>query len=251
MMRLAFLTLIFWFVTASAGAEVDGEALRLFSEGAYEVAAETASAVGGAENLALAARALNAGGYLTVDDKDSRKTFKRAYEYAEAAIAVDPKLVEGHLQAAISLAQRGSRMATWRAFMLGMAKRARDEIDAALLLDPDGAWTLSMSAGWHLEVARKGGSGIFGSDPQLGRIQFVAAQTTDPNNIAIAYECALRLLAASNPDWREDALFALDVASRGEPRDAFERALQSRAKGLEAAIAKGPKAERAFIDEWS
>lgn len=245
-----FIVFIFavWLAAAPARSEIDQAALQLYVDGAFEEAAEAAEAAGGAENLALAARALNAGAYLTEDNKTARLEFERAQAYAEASIAIDPNLVEGHLQAAIALAQRGARMASWRALVLGLARRSREEIDAALAIDPDSAWALSMSAGWHVEVARRGGAGTFGSDPQIGRRQFMAAYALDPENVAISYECALRLLAYDDPAWRPDALKALAAAAGDPPRDAFERQVQSRAKGLVVAIVEGKKAERAYIN---
>ncbi|MFQ5563355.1 MAG: hypothetical protein ACE5FO_07285 [Parvularculaceae bacterium] len=237
-----------WLAIVPARAAPDEEAVRLYNEGAYEAAAETAAAGGGTENLALAARALNAAAYLSEDRRTARIIFERAYDYAEVSIALDPNRVEGHLQAAISLAQRGARMAGWRAFLLGLAQRARKEIDLALEVNPGSAWALSLSAGWHVEVARKGGAGTFGSDPELGRRQFLAAHQADSENVAIAYECALRLLAYGEPSWRADALWALENAVSISPRNAFERAMRERALALAAAVEKGPEAEREFID---
>ncbi len=241
----AFLMLV---AVVRPAAAPDEGAFALFESGAYGQAAEAAARLGGAENLALAARALNAQAYLVIDNSDARKIAEQAFDYAEAAMTADPALVEGHLQAAISFAQRGARMAAWRAFMLGLAGRARAELDAALAMEPDNPWALSSSAAWHLEVARKGGEGRFGSDPALGRDQFLAARANDPDNLLIAYECALRLLAYDRAEWRADGLAALRFAVTAEPKDAFEKAVQARARTFQEAIEEGPKAERAFID---
>lgn len=248
MPRHIILVLVLALAVVPAVAAPDEKALQLYIDGDYEAAVDTAVAAGGAENLALAARALNAEAYLSDDRKAARVIFERAHDYAQKAIDLDPGMVEGHLQAAISLAQRGARMAGWRAFLLGLAQRARKEIDRALAIDPNSAWALSLSAGWNVEVARRGGAKTFGADAELGRSQFVAAHAADPGNVAIAYECALRLLAYGDPTWRADALSALDDAINDTPHNAFERAMQMRARGLAAAIKDGPKAERAYIE---
>jgi hypothetical protein len=231
----------------SARAVLDEQAFSLFEQGDFQAAAERAVVGGGAENHALAARALNALAYLEDDDGDARKIADRALAHAEAAIEGDPGLVEGRLQAAISLAQRGARMAPWRAFFLNVAQRARASLDAALELDPENPWALSSSAAWHLEVSRRGGEGRFGSDPDLGYRQFLAARDIDPQNLVIAYECALRLIAYDREDWRAEGLQALQAAIDIPAQDAFERAIQTRAHDFQAAIAQGRKAERAFI----
>ncbi|GJL93196.1 hypothetical protein [Hyphococcus sp.] len=248
-MRKSFAALILCLLNAGqVYAAPDQGALAAFVQGEYEHAANIAAAKGGAENLALAARALNADAYLQSDDKVARKLAKQALEYAEIAIEADHALVEAHLQAAISLAQRGSRMAALRAFFLGIAGRAREELDSALACEPSNAWALSSSAAWHLEVARRVGEGRYGSDSSLGYQQFAKARASDPDNLLIAYECALRLLAFDKPEWRTDGLNALFQAAEGRPTDAFERAIQERAVKLLAAVKAGREAERAFID---
>ncbi len=233
---------------APACAALDEDVVAKFESGAYEEAAEAATALGDAQHLALAARSLNARPYLEADNRVARKVAKRALKAAEQAIEADPTLVEAHLQAAISYAQRGARMAPVRAFISGAASKARERLDRALEMEPQNAWALSSSAAWHLEVARRGGEGRFGSDPQVGQRQFVEARVAAPDNLSIAYECALRLLAYDTLDWRPEALDALAAAIALEPADAFERAVQARAIEFQAAIEQGREAERAFIE---
>lgn len=233
---------------ASVRAAPDEAAFALFRAGDYEAAAEAAASADGAENLALAARALNAEAYLEPDEDRAKDTADRALDFAEDAIDADPALVEGHLQAAISFAQRGARMAAWKAFFLGLAPRARDRLDAALALEPDNAWALSTSAAWHLEVARRGGPGRYGADPETGHRQFLAARAAAPMNLPIAYECALRLIAYDRAAWRPAGLAALDAALTLAPQTAFEESVQAKAQAFHAAIEKGRAAERAFID---
>ncbi|MEZ5893194.1 MAG: hypothetical protein R3C58_08640 [Parvularculaceae bacterium] len=248
-MRNAYLIVATLFALAApARAQPDAAAFSMFASGAYEEAAALATAEGGAENLALAARALNAKAYLQSEDKASREISKRALELAEDAMDADASVVEGHLQAAIALAQRGGRMAPIRAFVLGIAGRARDQLDYALEADPENPWALSSSAAWHLEVARRVGEGRFGSDSALGFEQFQKARALDPDNILIAYECALRLLASDKPQWREAALSSLDMVVASAPDDAFSGAMKERGVALAAAVAAGRKAERAFVE---
>ncbi len=236
-----------FFIAATGFAEPDQAAFDLFAAGAFEEAAKSAEAAAGAENLALAARALNAKAYLEENNKTARRTAKRALKFAERAIKDDPALVEGHLQAAISYAQRGARMSPVRAFLSGTAGKARSLLDHALALEPGNPWALSSSGAWHLEVARRAGDGRFGSDPVLGYKQFAAARAADPENLLIAYEAALRLLAYEDPDWREEGLAALQAAVTLDPKDAFERDIQARAKVFQKAVDAGPAAERDFI----
>lgn len=252
MMRLIYSFVFFIAVQFSlVHAEPDNGALDKFVVGDYEQSAALAEGVGGAKNFALAARALNASAYLENDDKTARKIAKRAREFAKLAIEADEALVEGHLQYAIAIAQRASRMSGFRAFLSGSAGKARDALDAALVLEPDNAWALSSSAAWHLGVARLAGDGRFGSDAELGHQQFLAAQRLDPENISIAYEAALRLIAYGREDWREAGIAALAATLEMQPATHFDRALQERAAAFDAAIDESADAERAFIEGWS
>ena len=233
---------------SSVRAAPDVDALRLFEEGAYEAAVDQALVIGGAENLALAARALNAKAYLDSEDKTAKRTVKRAAKLADEAVETDPALVEGYLQGAIAMAQRGSRISAVRAFFLGLGGGARDRLDKALELEPENPWALSTSAGWHLGVAARAGDGRFGADAQTGYEQFAAARAGDPENISIAYEAGLRILAFGNDDWRESAIASLQDATVAPPLTSFDEALQVRAAALLEAIAMGRDAEDAFID---
>ncbi|MBB5517262.1 hypothetical protein [Amphiplicatus metriothermophilus] len=238
-------------VAATSGAveaAPDDEAYALYRAGAYEAAAKRAVAAGGTDNLVLAARALNAAGYFDEDRKGARRLAGRALDHAEAALEADPDNVEAHLQAGISLALRGANMAPVRAFFLGLPGRARRHIDRALALDPDNPWAWSTSAAWRLETARRGGGSVYGADPEEGFREFMKARALEPDNIAIAYECALRLLASGRPEWRPAALEALAAAMEGRPQTAFDAGVQARARLLSEAVAVGPDAEAAFLD---
>ncbi len=236
-----------FFAGSISYAEPNEAAYTLFVSGAFDEAAEAAAFAGGAENLALAARAINAEAYLETDNKTARRTAKRALKYAEQAIEDNPELVEGHLQAAISYALRGARMSPVRAFLSGTAGKARKLLDHALTLDSENAWALSSSGAWHLEVSRRAGKGSYGSDSVVGFEQFAAARAAQPQNLLIAYEAALRLLAYDEPAARENGLAALRDAVMLSPQDAFERRVQARAKVFQQAVDEGRKAERAYI----
>lgn len=230
-----------------AAAAPDAAALAAFVAGDYERSAELARAAKGAENFALAARAINAVAYFEEGRKESRKHADRALDYAEKAVKEDPALSEGHLQAAISLALRGAKMAPARAFILNLPNRARDGLDTALRLDANNPWALSTSAAWRLEVARRGGGKAYGAVPEEGFEEFKKARALAPDNIVIAYECALRLLASERAEWRAIGLQSLDAALAALPANAFDKGVQARARAFKAAIDKGPESEAAYV----
>ena len=248
-MKVAFAACILLILAPGAAmAEAAPEAYSAYAAGDYEAAVRLAKNSGTAEDFALAARAMNAVSYFDDGRKSARRAAGDALESAEQAIRLDPRLPEGHLQAAISLALKGARMSPVRALLSGVAAKARSRIDAALALDGENPWALSTSAAWRIEVARRGGRALYGADPETGYKEFLKARALAPGNISIAYECALRLLADGRSEWRAEGLAALDDAGAATPATKFEADIQSLAREFKAAIASGGKAERAFID---
>lgn len=244
----AFLLSVF-----SAAAGVDPAphqaAYALYAAGDYESAVGAAKAAGGADNLALAARSLNAEAYFAEDRKEARRTAGRAVDAAQEALEDDPGKIEAHLQAAIGYALRGANMGSARVFLTNLPARARRHIDAAIALDPENAWALSTSAAWRLEVYRRGGGSMYGANPDEGYREFIKARALAPKNMTIAYECALRLTASGRKEWREFALDCLKAARGGTPHTDFERHIKTRADELARAVMAGPKAQAAFIEK--
>ena len=251
-MRVAFAACLFALLAPGAAvADAADAAYSAYAAGDYEAAVNLAKHAGTSEDYALAARAMNAVAYFDDGRKSARRTAGDALEAAEQAIKLDPRLPEGYLQAAISLALKGARMSPMRAFLSGIAGKARDRIDAALALDPENPWALSTSAAWRIEVARRGGGALYGAAPDDGYEEFRKARALAPDNLTIAYECALRLLADGREEWRGEALAALDDALAATPTTKFERDMQDMAREFKAAIEAGGKAEVDFIDAQS
>lgn len=245
-MRLA---LIFFLAILStpARSEPASAAYAAYAAGDYAQAVVIANEAGRAEDLALAARAINAVSYFDEGRKSARKTANEALAVAEQAVALDPDLPEAHLQAAIALALKGARMSPVRAFLSGLAGKAREKIDVALSLDAENPWALSTSAAWRIEVARRGGGSLYGADPIKGHDEFMKARALAPDNLTIAYECALRLIADGRGEWRAEGLSSLDASLAAAPQTKFEADVQTLARQFKAAIAAGPDAEKAFI----
>jgi hypothetical protein len=247
MIKLAFVVALVLVLTDPAEAAPDAGAQAAYVAGDYARAVELARKAGGAEDLALAARAVNAVAYFDGGRKAARRIADEALGIAEEAVAADASLPEAHLQAAIALGLKGARMSPVRALVSGLAGKVRDKIDAALALDSENPWALSTSGAWRIEVARRGGGSLYGADPVLGRQEFLKARALAPENPTIAFECALRLLADGRAEWRAEGLAALDGALAATPTTKFEADVIALAQEFETAIKAGPKAENAFI----
>ena len=249
---LGVASVLIGFFVSPVWAAIDETALKAYERGAYEEALARIDEIGGADNFALAARALNAVAYFEDGRKAARKTAKRAFAYAEQALAEDPQNVEATLQAAISLGVRGANMSPARALMLRLPGRSKTLIDEAGALDPENPWVLSTAGAWKMEVARRGAARFFGVSAEEGYGEMIAARERAPENVSIAYEAALRLMALSRDDdapaaWREAALSALEVAALAPPASSFESELQVLAQQLQQAVAQGDDAEEEFL----
>lgn len=230
-----------------AHAAPDPAAEAAYIRGDYESAAALAESAGGAENLAYAAKALNAISYFDRDRKTTRRRCDRAMDYAEAAIALDPSFAEAHFNLGVAMLIKASNMGAARAFLSNLPARGRRKFDDALELDPDFAPFLVASAAWRIEVANRGGGFLYGADAGEGHAEMMRARALDPVDNVIAHECAVRLLADGRAEWRAAALACLNDALSAPTDSVFEAAIQEKSRALKAAIDAGPEAERAFL----
>lgn len=246
MVRL-FAVLVSLVAAAPALAAPDPAAEAAYVRGDYPGAVALAERAGGAENLAYAAKALNAISYFDRDRKTTRERCNRAMDYAEAAIAADPSFAEAHFNLGVAMLIKASNMGAARAFLSNLPARGRRMFDKALALDPDFAPFLIASAAWRIEVANRGGGFFYGADAEEGHAELQRARKIDPIDNVIAHECAIRLLADGRAAWRAEALECLDDAVTAETDSTFEAAIQEKSKALKAAVEAGPEAEKAFL----
>lgn len=232
---------------APALAAPDGEALAAYNRGDYAAAAVAAEKAGGAENLAFAAKALNAISYFDRDRRSTRQRCDEAMDYAEAAIAADPRFAEAYFNLGVAMLIKASNMGAARAFLSNLPARGRRMFDKALELDPDFAPFLIASAAWRIEVANRGGGFFYGADAEEGHAELVRARALDPVDNVIAHECAVRLLADGRERWRVQALQCLDDAIAAPTDSVFEASIQEKSRALKAAVDAGREAEKAFL----
>jgi tetratricopeptide (TPR) repeat protein len=246
-MRVAILLSLFVLLTVPAKAAPDPVAEAAYVRGDYAGAVAAAARAGGAENLAFAAKALNAISYFDRDRKTTRKRCDEAMDFAEAAIAADPSFAEAHFNLGVAMLIKASNMGAARAFLSNLPARGRRMFDRAIELDPDFAPFLVASAAWRIEVANRGGGFFYGADAEEGYAEMIRARAIDPVDNVIAHECAVRLLADGRAEWRAEALACLDDALAAATDSTFEAAIQEKSRQLKTAIDAGPEAEKAFL----
>jgi len=221
------------------------DAQHLYDDGDFVDAGAAASAEGGADAQALAAKAYASAAVLARDAGTVRRLTSQARARGEAAVALDPHHVQGRLYLSVALWLEGRQRGGFDAYFRGLPQRARRLIEGVIADAPDEPWGHAMLAAWHFEVLRRGGSfgqRMLGADLQAGAQAFDRAFALDPDDVGIAVQCAISYLALDADLYEEHARVALERALAAPPRDAFEVALQERAREAQALLDAGDRA---------
>ncbi|HLJ52350.1 MAG TPA: hypothetical protein VKT24_03135, partial [Rhizomicrobium sp.] len=127
----------------------------IYATGRYDEAMKAGAASGTALGFTVAARAALADA--TTRPSPCLDCLHRAEDFARQAIAADPRLVEGHVYLAVAMGYEARVVGPVWARAHNYPGRAKDELDAALALDPKSPWALGALGGWNVEIVRTGG----------------------------------------------------------------------------------------------
>jgi hypothetical protein len=234
---LAYLPL-FIFLASAVSADTPRQ---LYTAGKYTEAENAAIAQGDAAGYALAARSALAAEMMRPEPCMS--CLERAESLAQRAIDADPKLVEGQIEFVVALGYRARLMGVVEAHLKGLAKIARNHIEAALADDRGNAWAWAALGGWNIEIVRGAGSTLakwlYGASLQAGLDDFSKAFEAAPNNLVVRYQYALTLAAYDRDAYRSRITDALTRATTDEPQSAYESFAQTNAKELLNALKSG------------
>lgn len=218
----------------------------LFIEGRFAEAGVAAGAdLTSADAQAMAARAYAAAAMLAETGAAGSAWAAEARRHAEAALAIDPENVEGRLQLAVSLWLESRRQGGFEAYRNGLPQQGRALIESALANAPDDAWARAMMGAWHFEALRRGGrlaARLLQADLDQGRTAFAEAMSLDPADAAIPAHLGLAYLSLGVDRHAEEARAALSRALSISPRDAFEAAMQDRAREALTLLERGDEA---------
>jgi hypothetical protein len=227
-----------WLATCAPALAADNAALALFTAGKYQDAAAAGIAQNDAAGFALAARAGLAAE--TMSDAPCLSCLKRIEGEARRAIAIDPKLADGHIYLAVSLGYEARIVGLISARLNGYPEQAKINLDAALAADPDNAWALAASGGWNIEIVRGGGATLarwfYGASLEKGLDDFAKAFAAAPDNPVLRYQYALSLGGFDVETYRGQVEDALARAIAAKPQSAYEKFTQVRARALRDAL---------------
>jgi hypothetical protein len=236
------------------GSPINASAFVDFNAGKWRQAADQASQIRDANNLAFAARSLLASALLSPSSRNRNSTIAQARQFAEAALIFEPTHIEGRLQLATALGLQARSASPARAFAAGLPQRVKRLLDSVLRDDPTQSWAFALLGGWHLEGFRIGGNAaktLLGVDLQLGQMAFARAIRLDPLEAATPFYFAASLLALNPVRNAPEARALLLLAKNAPTRDAFQAEVKLRAGALLAAIdEKGPALAAAMALGW-
>jgi hypothetical protein len=230
----------------SAGARAaDDPAQSLYIAGKYQDAESAGMAQGDAAGYAIAARSTLAAEAMR--PSPCLDCLKRAESEARRAIALDPKLPDGHLFLAVALGYQARIAGPISARLNDLPGQAKSHLDAALAGAPDNGWALAALGGWNIEIVRGGGATLarwfYGASLAEGLADFAKAFAAAPDNLVLRYQYALVLSGFDVTDYRGQIADALTRAIAAKPGTAFETFAQTRARELLTALkANDPKA---------
>lgn len=240
-----FAALVLAAASAADDAARSGPA-ALYEAGAWREAEQLAATASDASSRTLAAQAvlarLMAGELADESRGDKRESARRAQSHARSALDFDPDYAPAHLRLAAGIGYEARYRSAISAAMARLPQRGLEHIETALALDPTDPWAHALLGAWHLEVARKGGEGIFGSDIETGLAAYRRAVAMEDAEPAIPYHFALALIAAEPVAYAEEASTLLDQALAEPAPDAFAEAAQTLAASLKAELEADPAA---------
>ena len=214
-----------------------------YHAGHYDDAVAETKKVGTAAAHAFAAHALVAKAISQLPFDQRLPVLRIADAEADAAIAADGKLFDGHLQKVMVFSEMERFKGDLGGALKGAAGKSRAMIQQALDIEPNNPWALAALGGWNLEIARRAPIGmgkiLFGASRAQGIDAFERALRADPNNSLIRYEFGMSLLSLDPKQNRARAEELLNAARVIPSEDAFTRFVQKRADHLLALLAAG------------
>ncbi len=213
----------------------------LYVSGRYADAMTAGAASGTAQGYLVAARAALADA--TTRPEPCLECLRRAEDFARKSTAADPKLADAHVYLAVAMGYEARVVGPVWARAHNYPGHAKEELDAALALDPRSPWALGALGGWNVEIVRTGGDYladlIYGASVDKGLAAFAAAFKAAPDNLAVRYQYALSLSGYDADRFNREILDAFARIAKEKPATAYETLARNRAAELAALLRKG------------
>ncbi|MDP6473597.1 MAG: hypothetical protein QF449_16310 [Alphaproteobacteria bacterium] len=232
--------IIVLFVSAATLARADNanlldQARSLFAAGDYLPAADKARAQGSADGLALATQITCYYGRYLAPEEERLGLYEGAIEMAAAALELAPDNAFVRVQNAHALGRYSQAIGVVEAISEGLAGRVREQIDAALALEPDNALAHMLLANWHAAIINNSGfigRMVYGADEDEVFTHYAEAIRLSPASPQIRIEFARAVLELDEDDNSALAREQLEAALALPTQTAFEEILRGEATAL-------------------
>ncbi len=232
--------IIVLFVSTATFARADeadplAEARALFAAGDYLPAADKALADGSAEGLALATQITCYYSRYLAPEEDRLALYESAVEMAATALEIEPNNAFVRVQNAHALGRYSQQIGVIEAIGEGLADQVREQIDAALIIEPDNSAAHMLLANWHAAIINNAGfigRMVYGAEEEEVFAHYAEALKTAPADVQIRVEYARAVLELDEDDHAELARKQLDTALALPAETAFQKVLQGEAEKL-------------------
>ena len=212
--------------------------------GHYAQAVKDGTAANTATGYLIATRATLA--LATTSPAPCLDCLRRAETLARKATALDPHLSDAHVYLAVAMGQEARIVGPVWARAHNYPGQAKDELDAALVIDAKNPWALAALGGWHVEIVRTGGdtlaSWLYDATVDKGLAAFSAAFRIAPDNLTLRYQYALSLSGYDAGRFSKEINDAFARIAKLKPATAYETLAKTRAAELETLLAKPDRA---------
>ncbi len=216
----------------------------IYAAGHYADAIKAGTAANNAAGYLTAARAVLADA--TTRPKPCLDCLRRAEDFARKSVALDPKLADAHVYLAVAMGYEARIVGPVWARAHNYPGQAKEQLDAALALDPKDPWALGALGGWNVEIVRTGGdylaNWLYDATVDKGLAAFAAAFKAAPDNLAIRYQYALSLSGYDADRFSQQIRDAFARIAKLKPATAYEALAKTRAAELSALLAKPDRA---------
>ncbi len=230
---LFFIPVLACCVSLQAAAQSFEDAFAEMQMGNFLAAADAGEQLATSQGYALAAESLGIHGYYRASDDDKQELFKRGWENAEKAIALDGNNANAHLQHAHTMGRYAQTIGVLEALNEGFATKIREALDSALALDPDLAGAHISLGAWHAEIVASAGfmAGILygaGADDAIAHYQKALSLIPDAGVAHLEY--AIGLITLDVDEYAAEACQSLARAIESPAPDAFAEIVREQAQ---------------------
>ena len=244
MRRVAVVLLALVALSASA-ARAAPTPWDLYVAGRYTDAMKAGSEAGTAQGYLVATRAALADA--TTRPAPCLDCLRHAEALARKATAADPHLADAHVYLAVAMGYEARVVGPVWARAHNYPGQAKEELDAALALEPKSPWALGALGGWNVEIVRTGGdylaNWLYGATVDKGLEAFAAAFKAAPDNLSVRYQYALSLSGYDADRFNHEIKDAFARIAKAKPMTAYESVARARAAELAGLLGKGDRDE--------